>query len=261
MSELYKYVSTHPSKEDIEVLKGFYKIKEVSPISIDIINDIYSRLEELYKLKDYNSICTNLCYNYECYDYEYYNCILICVNKYKDYKFLKDFINKIKHVDKLNQLYSAYGSYLICCTINLGYFDILRLITSHPDINLYDPWNTHIENAIGLKYDDIAILLISHPTIDLRVYTYNIVKLSIDHDRINIFKKILESPKIQVSDIPFEDFDVSYKYKKLIKYHRQLYFFHKINRIICIAIIGNFILKYIIMHPKSRYIARLVSEF
>ena len=228
----------------------------------------YNRFYEICLFRNNNDI----------YIYYLYKLVLST----KDYEFLDKFINYVashseenKHNFNPMSCFTCYFDF-ISVGIRYNFVSITKYLLNHPNFDPYCRYNNHIWSCVNKEYKniEIATMLIQHPKIDFSINNFRILLVAIQLDELSLVKLILQHPKVNITN--FDDkckfYDsvnpyfvknkpISDKYKALLHYHRQLYFFHKVNRIICRAIIGNFLLKYIIMHPKSRYIARLVSEF
>jgi hypothetical protein len=148
----------------------------------------------------------------------------------------------------------------------LGEDEAVKLFLENKNIDPSYNNNYVLKEAVReIKYSTTELLL-SDPRVSIPEYIFEIVT---SRFRLNFVKLFLKNPRLERFNYKFIINESRYKeypklgkqIKKLIRQYMLKKIFHKLNEIICKNKIRLFLLKYVILCPKSKYIQRLIKSF
>lgn len=159
---------------------------------------------------------------------------------------------------KVNLPIINYGlnNYLYIITYFNKKYNVKELKFYNSECNKYIiAWNiAYIENDYEIIDYIISNCINKIPNSEIN----NALNYSYQKNYLYIIKKLLELPQCNKNIIIIKNNEKSERVK-LLKYYRIIYFYRSINKIICLQIIKNFIIKYILLHPNSIYIKRITN--
>jgi hypothetical protein len=207
-----------------------------------------------------------------------------------DYNYIEK--NLYLHIEEVRDINETYINYfcdeIINYSIKYSHYKILKNILYNPNVNV-NLNDLLLKNSKKIR---VVEIILEHPNykpdyVLIQQHIYRLCKdNSIETIKLLFEKKIISPLGFPISqliederehimdillkdsrmkDYPFKNYHFEYqnkpKIQKTLKDYYIKFTFRKLNKIVCMTRIKKFMLRYVILHPKSIHVNNLVNNF